>query len=117
MSNKPLISGADTVSIPAIPGIGVGIPPGKTLSPEERDALLADARKPPFPDSAMTPPLFTTRGVTIQKRSTGAVTLGEIRQFVAAAEGMDDGLPLKIQSWTDDSGSNTDVEVMDQVDI
>lgn len=94
-------------------------PPRPALTPEARQALLDEAKQPPFPQSATMHPLFSTRGVTIEKRDDGPVTLGELRQFVIAAEGLDDGLPLVIQGYTEPNGVDSyyKVDVRDEVNL
>lgn len=87
------------------------------MSHEERVALLRESRGDSAAPTGLQAPIFSTRGVTIQHNGTGPVTLDEIRQFVAAAEGMDGGLPIKIQSWANDEGIHALVEVMDQENL
>lgn len=91
-------------------------PARPAMDPDARAALRAAA----FPETDVAPPLFSSRGVTIEKKNDGPVTLGEIRAFVAAADGMDDGLPLLIQAWTDNRNGDeyfAKIEVVDQVNL
>lgn len=93
-------------------------PPRPTMTHEDRvEALRKQRAEQDGPPTGPLPPLFSTRGVTISHEGTGPVTLGELRQFVAAAEGLDDGLPIKIQSWTEDEATHALVEVMDQENL